>query len=354
MKGVIAALLGLHHITKNSIVKNHTMKNNASNPSIIQALQAHAQQLLPTMTQVLIALQYSEIVHQRLAQQNTETRHPNTHCYQGLTRATYPQFGNVMIKWQLTSHDSDFSFDLNHEVAILKALDSLSKIQSNSMAIAPSLLAYHSVEVQDLGASQQLMAFVMPHYPNGNLAKQLTAQQYGSLTTKQKHHFIVQAAHLIANLHHAGWLHNDIKPSNLLLADMPIGSADNSGRVPDLLLTDFALAERLDKPKKVSAAGTPAYLAPERWHGQGATVQSDIYAFGIMMVEILMGERPFKIPTHSRDSVMDWAIQHCQQPVPKLPSEYSRYQFIVDGALAKRVEKRYKRIEAVLVDLVGL
>ena len=351
MKGVIAVLLGLHHITKNSIVKNHTMKNNASNPSIIQALQAHAEQLLPTMTQVLIALQYSEIAHQRLAQQNTETRHPNTHCYQGLTRATHPQFGNVMIKWQLTSHDSDFSFDLNHEVAILKALDSLSKIQSNSMAIAPSLLVYHSVEVQDLGASQQLMAFVMPHYPNGNLAKQLTAQQYGSLTTKQKHHFIVQAAHLIANLHHAGWLHNDIKPSNLLLADMPIGSADKNGRVPNLLLTDFALAATLSEPTKLSPAGTPAYLAPERWHGQSATIQSDIYAFGIMMVEILMGERPFNIVAQSRDPMIDWATQHCQQPVPKLPSEYSRYQFIVDGALAKRVEKRYKRMEEVLVDL---
>lgn len=327
------------------------MKNNASNPSIIQALQAHAEQLLPTMTQVLIALQYSEIAHQRLAQQNTETRHPNTHCYQGLTRATHPQFGNVMIKWQLTSHDSDFSFDLNHEVAILKALDSLSKIQSNSMAIAPSLLVYHSVEVQDLGASQQLMAFVMPHYPNGNLAKQLTAQQYGSLTTKQKHHFIVQAAHLIANLHHAGWLHNDIKPSNLLLADMPIGSADKNGRVPNLLLTDFALAATLSEPTKLSPAGTPAYLAPERWHGQSATIQSDIYAFGIMMVEILMGERPFNIVAQSRDPMIDWATQHCQQPVPKLPSEYSRYQFIVDGALAKRVEKRYKRMEEVLVDL---
>jgi len=351
LKGVIAVLLGLHHITKNSIVKNHTMKNNASNPSIIQALQAHAEQLLPTMTQVLIALQYSEIAHQRLAQQNTETRHPNTHCYQGLTRATHPQFGNVMIKWQLTSHDSDFSFDLNHEVAILKALDSLSKIQSNSMAIAPSLLVYHSVEVQDLGASQQLMAFVMPHYPNGNLAKQLTAQQYGSLTTKQKHHFIVQAAHLIANLHHAGWLHNDIKPSNLLLADMPIGSADKNGRVPNLLLTDFALAATLSEPTKLSPAGTPAYLAPERWHGQSATIQSDIYAFGIMMVEILMGERPFNIVAQSRDPMIDWATQHCQQPVPKLPSEYSRYQFIVDGALAKRVEKRYKRMEEVLVDL---
>ncbi|WP_227670122.1 protein kinase domain-containing protein [Psychrobacter namhaensis] len=331
-------------------MKNHTMKNNASNPSIIQALQAHAQQLLPTVTQVLIALKYSEIAHQRLAQQNTETRHPNTHCYQGLTRATHPQFGNVMIKWQLTSHNSDFPFDLNHEVAILKALDSLLKTQSNAMTIAPSLLAYHNVEVQDLGACQQLTALVMPHYPNGNL----TAQQYGALTTKQKHHFIVQAAYLIANLHHTGWLHNDIKPSNLLLADMPTDSVDNSSRVPDLLLTDFALAERLDKPRKVSAAGTPAYLAPERWHGQGATVQSDIYAFGIMMVEILMGERPFKIPTHSRDPMRDWATQHCQQPVPKLPSEYSRYQFIVDGALAKRVERRYKRMEAVLVDLAGL
>ena len=177
-----------------------------------------------------------------------------------------------------------------------------------------------------------------------------------SLTAPQKHHFITQSAYLISNLHHAGWLHNDIKPSNILLDtscdSSLLNSADNSSIIPNLLLTDFALAQRITLAySQLNAAGTPAYLAPERWQGQRATVQSDIYAFGVMMVEILVGKRPFQVSAHSNDKLKAWAIQHCQQPIPKLSAEYSRYQCIIDKALAKRVERRYQDLDKMLIDL---
>lgn len=328
-------------------MKNNTMENSASNLSNIQALQAHAQQLLPPITQALLAKHYYEIAHQRLSQQSNGSETD----YQGLTRAQHLEFGSVMIKWQLSADSNLNSADLNHEANVLKSLNALTQNKNHLTAIAPSILAYDNLTVQILKQSHYLTIVVMPYYPNGSLATQINAKNYSLLTNQYKHHFIKQSAHLIANLHNAGWLHNDIKPSNILLDGLLPTSTDNSSVMPDLLLTDFALAECLSAPVLASPAGTPAYLAPERWQGQGTTLQSDIYAFGVMMVEILMGVRPFKINDQSSEALNEWATQHCQQSIPRLPLEYSRYQYIVDKALAKRVERRYRSMDEVLEGL---
>ncbi len=342
------------------------MKNSASNPSTEkacakhasierssskQALQTQAQKILPVLTTIFSSLHYSQIAHQRLSQQSDS----GAVYYQGLTRSQHAQFGQVMIKWQLTADSNKKSADLAYEADVLKSINI--SISENSLpAIAPPILAYDNVTIQILKPSSQLIVLVMPYYPNGSLAIQLNSQNHSRLTDIQKHHLIKQSAHLVTNLHNIGWLHNDIKPSNILLDGFMPNHADN------LLLTDFALAEAInddvaknsDKNSTRDSAGTPAYLAPERWQGQGATLQSDIYAFGIMMYEILTGKRPFKIDNPSSEPLREWAIQHCQQSIPTLPLEYSRYQSIIDKTLAKRVERRYQSMEDIVVDLERL
>jgi len=335
------------------------MENSASNPSITQALQAQAIQLLPIITQELVAQYFNEIVHQRIAQQSIEqtqdvkTQYIDNTYFQGLTRAQHPQFGSVMIKWQLSDGAYPIAANLTHEADILAAINASLRIKDN--AIVPPLLAHHCMDVQILEQLQQLVIVVMPYYPNGSLASQLTATKHLLLTASQKHHFIMKSAYLIANLHQTGLLHNDIKPSNILLE----GSGDewaidtmSTGLTPRLLLTDFALSQRMTMVNsQPNTAGTPAYLAPERWQGQRATMQSDIYAFGVMMVEILTGKRPFQISANSNEKLKTWVIQHCQQPIPTLPSEYSHYQYMVEKVLAKRVERRYQSMDKVLIDL---
>ena len=348
------------------------MKNSGSNPSTEkacakhasierrsskQALQTQAQKILPVLTTIFSSLHYSEIAHQRVSQQS-DSGEAN---YQGLTRGQHAQFGQVMIKWQLSADSNKESADLAYEADVLKSINI--SISENSLpAIAPPILAYDNVTIQILKPSSQLTILVMPYYPNSSLAIQLSSRNHSRLTDVQKHHFIVQSALLVAKLHNIGWLHNDIKPSNILLDGFMPNHADNSSITPDLLLTDFALAEAInddiaqnsDKNSTGDSAGTPAYLAPERWQGQGATLQSDIYAFGILMYETLTGERPFNIDNQSGEPLREWAIQHCQQPVPELPLEYSRYQSIIDKTLAKRVERRYQSMEDIVVDLERL
>lgn len=338
------------------------MKNSASNPPTIQAitqtLRMQAAQLLPEVSNVLTSLAYHEITHQRISQQNNDQKqHVKTTSYQGLTRARHSQFGRVMIKWEL-SHNSNHELStLQREVAVLTAVSHSQSTgtQNIPQTIVPPVLAFETVYVEVLEQRWQLNLLAMPYYENGSLAQQLSNKKYPLLSDEKKQQIIKQVAHLIADIHKAGWLHNDIKPSNILL-DISFdnalpNSADDSGIVPNLLLTDFALAENINKSSTTNPAGTPAYIAPERWQGQGATVQSDIYAFGIMLYEILTGERLFKIDNQSSEPLKEWAIQHCQQSIPTLPSEYQRYQGIVNKALAKRVERRYRSMEEVLEDL---
>lgn len=338
------------------------MKNSASNLPTIQAikqtLRRQAVQLLPELSGALTKLGYDEIAHQRISQQNNDQKHHvRAISYQGLTRARHSKFGRNMIKWEL-SHNSNHKLStLRHEVAVLTALNNSQSTgtQDNLQAIAPLALAFKTLYVQILEQRWQLNLLAMPYYENGSLAQQLSNKNYPLLSNERKQKVIKQVAHLIANLHKAGWLHNDIKPSNVLLDGsfdnaLP-NSVDNSNITSNLLLTDFALAGNFHKLNSATPAGTPAYLAPERWEGLGATVQSDIYAFGIMLYEVLTGERPFKVDNQICEPLKEWAVQHCQQPIPTLPLEYQSYQGIINKALAKRVERRYKSIEEVLKDL---
>jgi serine/threonine protein kinase/pimeloyl-ACP methyl ester carboxylesterase len=108
----------------------------------------------------------------------------------------------------------------------------------------------------------------------------------------------------LAAVHAAGVLHRDIKPSNIVTA---------SGDVPKLI--DFGLASRLDEypsgitvasPPALSSAttaqasvsgaqiaGTPAYMAPELWAGAAPSAASDVYAFGLVMWQLVAGALPF-------------------------------------------------------------
>src|SRR5215471_18745118 len=80
----------------------------------------------------------------------------------------------------------------------------------------------------------------------------------------------------LAAAHDRGVLHRDLKPANIMI--------DGHGRVR---ITDFGLAASMDEEAQTSEVlGTPAYMAPEQFAGKGASVQSDIYALGLVLYEI--------------------------------------------------------------------
>jgi serine/threonine-protein kinase len=107
----------------------------------------------------------------------------------------------------------------------------------------------------------------------------------------------------LAAAHAAGVVHRDLKPGNVLV--------ETSGRV---VLTDFGIARALVDSATAHTqglVGTPMYMAPEQVSGGSTDARTDLYAVGLMLYEMLTGERPF-----TGDSVLAVAMARLRQPPP--------------------------------------
>ncbi len=123
---------------------------------------------------------------------------------------------------------------------------------------------------------------------------------------------VLEVARALAAAHAAGVVHRDVKPENVLLG------ADGAVKV-----ADFGLARALESGAGQSTAtatgglliGTVSYLAPELVLGETADPRSDVYACGVVLYELLTGDKP-----HTGDTPIQVAYQHVHSDVPP-PSE---------------------------------
>lgn len=102
-------------------------------------------------------------------------------------------------------------------------------------------------------------------------------------------HVFQELARALMELHRAGTLHGDLKPSNFLV----------TGDVHRVVLMDFGLARPIGPTLNPEFAGTPAYMAPEQALGHDLTEAADWYAFGVVLYEVLTGELPLRRPSLS-------------------------------------------------------
>jgi PAS domain S-box-containing protein len=148
----------------------------------------------------------------------------------------------------------------------------------------------------------------------------------------------ISIARAVGSLHAAGLIHKDIKPANTLFNSATSG----------VWLTGFGIASRLRRERQSPEppeiiAGTLAYMAPEQTGRMNRSIdsRSDLYAFGVMLYEMLTGDLPF-----SAANPMEWVHCHvARQPVP--PSERSpgvpgSVSAIIMKLLAKTAEERYQ------------
>ena len=141
------------------------------------------------------------------------------------------------------------------------------------------------VTVYEVAAHDELPVIVSEYVAGTTLAERIAANRPGF---RESAALVAAVADALDHAHRAGVVHRDVKPSNVLL--------DAEGRPH---LADFGLALGVDPEATVTAEGdvigTPAYMSPEQAAGKpGVDGRADVYSLGVILYELLTGERPFR------------------------------------------------------------
>ncbi|MGK9416490.1 serine/threonine-protein kinase [Pseudomonas cedrina] len=196
----------------------------------------------------------------------------------------------------------------------------------------------HTVTIHDIGNVGELYYMAMEYLPNGTLKERIAA----GLTPEQGVTLIRQIASALGYAHAQGLVHRDVKPANILFR------ADGTA-----VLSDFGIAKSLDDRTQFTqagfAVGTPSYMSPEQARGQEIDGRADLYALGVVLYEILVGELPYR-----GTDALSTALAHLTEPLPELPVHHGRYQEVLRKLLAKDPAERFPDATALLRALDNL
>ncbi|MES2918707.1 MAG: serine/threonine-protein kinase [Pseudomonadota bacterium] len=199
----------------------------------------------------------------------------------------------------------------------------------------------HIIVVHDVGQANNLYYYAMALYDGGDLTRRIRG---GGLTPQEALRVTRQIADALAYAHQQGYVHRDIKPDNVLFRE-----TDDAA-----ILTDFGIAKSLHNDEHQltqigTTVGTPKYMSPEQARGQRLDGRSDLYSLGVMLFEMLVGRPPFMA-----GEAVTLAMMHCQDPVPRLPSDLARFQPLIDRLLAKDPSQRPADGRALLAEIDAL
>ncbi|HEX7640415.1 MAG TPA: serine/threonine-protein kinase, partial [Burkholderiaceae bacterium] len=140
----------------------------------------------------------------------------------------------------------------------------------------------------------------------------------------------------LAHAHAQGVWHRDVKPANILVT--------HGGQVK---LTDFGIARLADASltQVSSMIGTPSYMAPEQFMGEGIDHRADLFACGVLLYRLLTGKRPFR----GSSEVVMYKILHEEAPPPSVftgGASWPAFDAVVARAMAKKASERYPDAEA--------
>ena len=129
------------------------------------------------------------------------------------------------------------------------------------------------------------IVFILERYIDGPSLKDVLRQKKGeALPIPQALSYLKAVSAALGYAHSNSVVHCDVKPGNVMI--------DRGGTI---YLTDFGVARHAESTTTtIGSAGTPAYMAPEQIRGDQVTPATDIYGLGVLLFELLTGQRPFR------------------------------------------------------------
>lgn len=214
---------------------------------------------------------------------------------------------------QLFMQDAEFSTRFEREAKTIASLDHGS-----------------IVSLYEFGEDEEWLYFVMRFMKGGTLHDRIKS---GPISLPDSISIFKRVGSALDKAHSRGIVHRDMKPGNILFDE------DN-----EAYLSDFGIVKMDDetgiKTQTGHTLGTPQYMSPEQLDGKPLDGRSDIYSMGIILYEMLSGEKPFDDPSYAQIIVM-----HLTLPVPdileKMPDLPKDVDAVIKKAMAKDPDNRY-------------
>ena len=234
---------------------------------------------------------------------------------------------------------------LNRFVAVKIMRDEMAKDEefrrrfcAESHAVAmlsnPNIVAVFDVSHSDA------MEYIVMELVDGITLKQYMDKK-GALAWREVLHFSKQIAKALAHAHERGIIHRDIKPHNIMLLK------DGTIKVGDF---GIAALENEVYENNGQAIGSIHYIAPEQARGESPDARSDLYSLGVVMYEMLTGEKPY-----TGDTLGEIALKHMSAaPVPpheKAADVPPELEAITLKAMNPDIQQRYQTAGELLADL---
>ena len=235
---------------------------------------------------------------------------------------------------------------LNREVAVkILRFDfqndpkALQRFQREALA-ASEIVHPNVVEIYDIGEDHGLQYIVMEYVKGTDLKTYI--YENAPISFDKAVDIMQQILSAVAVAHQHRIIHRDLKPQNILI--------NGAG---ECKITDFGIAVALSETSITQTStllGSVHYLSPEQARGANATPQSDIYALGIILYELLTGKVPF-----DGESAVSIALKHFQEEIPSVrkvnPNIPQALENVIFKATAKDPNERYRSVNEMSEDL---